>query len=252
MVAVQQKQPRDEDFFPDSKKLKTLSSSGVSLSHLSDHIVEESFLNSFSKAFQTGTEFIDQSGGSRVHAGPFTLGVLKDVFSEDLLREVKTELLSYPLPSPNDEGDPTVNDDIPFWTLRSNDLYHFYQSPDFKGICSNSAESDNARANPLLRLKDAFRSSTFIETLGRISGLPLRSDKMDLAAQIYPQGGYLLCHDDDMRSEQVAAATNLLNDKQLDASPVMETIGRRIAFILYLVDEDWTEAEGGQLELFGV
>lgn len=38
----------------------------------------------------------------------------------------------------------------------------------------------------------------------------------------------LLCHDDHIEEEE-----------------------RRIAFILYLVDKDWTEEDGGHLDLFG-
>jgi prolyl 3-hydroxylase /prolyl 3,4-dihydroxylase len=37
----------------------------------------------------------------------------------------------------------------------------------------------------------------------------------------------LLCHDDELE-------------------------GRRIAYILYLVDEDWTSADGGNLDLYSV
>ena len=47
-----------------------------------------------------------------------------------------------------------------------------------------------------------------------------------MGGQIYRQGGNLLCHDDDLE-------------------------GRRIAFILYLVEPDWCEGkDGGQLDLF--
>lgn len=44
-------------------------------------------------------------------------------------------------------------------------------------------------------------------------------------AAIYQQNHYLLCHDDELE-------------------------GRRIAFILYLVDDEWTEDDGGGLSLF--
>lgn len=55
--------------------------------------------------------------------------------------------------------------------------------------------------------------------------------KMHVSAHRYPKNGYLLCHDDDI----MASAG----------------ISRRIAFILYLVEEDWSdEKDGGSLLLY--
>ncbi|TMW56439.1 hypothetical protein Poli38472_006449 [Pythium oligandrum] len=98
---------------------------------------------------------------------------------------------------------------------RSNDLYWFYQSDDLKKI-----------ERPFLqRFRETVYSSEVRETIEKISGLEL-NDTVDLAGQRYPPHGYLLCHDDKLE-------------------------GRRIAFIMYLVEEDWTEADGGELSLFG-
>lgn len=46
-------------------------------------------------------------------------------------------------------------------------------------------------------------------------------------AQFYYCIDVLLCHDDELE-------------------------GRRIAYILYLVDEDWSESDGGSLDLFSI
>lgn len=53
------------------------------------------------------------------------------------------------------------------------------------------------------------------------------TDTVDIAGQVYEKGGHLLCHDDELE-------------------------GRVLAFILYLVDPEWTEEDGGALELFDV
>jgi Rps23 Pro-64 3,4-dihydroxylase Tpa1-like proline 4-hydroxylase len=54
---------------------------------------------------------------------------------------------------------------------------------------------------------------------------------MHISAHIYPPSGFLLCHDDD-----IAQSSN--------------GTSRRVAFILYLVEEDWSSKDGGALELY--
>ena len=51
------------------------------------------------------------------------------------------------------------------------------------------------------------------------------NDKLALFGAKYCTTDYLLCHDDELE-------------------------GRRVAFIMYLVPEDWEENDGGLLELF--
>lgn len=101
---------------------------------------------------------------------------------------------------------------------KSNDLYDFYQSNDLK-------HSSHAIIQEFL--KDLF-SPEWINLLSKLTGLSL-SSTVDVSAQKYPPRGYLQCHDDDMGN----AADS-----------------RRIAFILYLVDQDWSPADGGHLQLF--
>lgn len=67
-------------------------------------------------------------------------------------------------------------------------------------------------------------SSSFRSFLQQITGIEL-SDSVDISASKYWNGHQLLCHDD-------------------------ETEGRRIAFIIYLVPKDWSEEDGGTLDLF--
>lgn len=104
---------------------------------------------------------------------------------------------------------------------KSNDLYEFYQSEDLKITTSPC----------LSELRDAIYSPHFVSIMSRLTGLDLDPAKIDLSAHQYHHKGYLLCHDDDIKD-------------------VKNGTGRRIAFIIYLVDEDWNEDDGGTLDLF--
>ncbi|KAG5457161.1 MAG: Oxoglutarate and iron-dependent oxygenase degradation C-term-domain-containing protein, partial [Olpidium bornovanus] len=99
-----------------------------------------------------------------------------------------------------------------------NDLYEFYQSEDLRLV----------EAGPLALLREAIYSPEFVAMFAALTGLEL-NDTVDLSAHRYPDKGCLLCHDDDIGNQ---------------------TEGRRIAFILYLVEEDWSEKDGGRLDLF--
>ncbi|KAF9956832.1 Prolyl 3-hydroxylase ogfod1 [Mortierella alpina] len=102
---------------------------------------------------------------------------------------------------------------------KSNDLYEFYQSEDLR----------LSRKPHIAALKNAIYSQEFFSMMSSLTGIDLDPSVIDLNGNQYHEGCYLLCHDDDIK-----------NDKE----------GRRIAFILYLVDEDWSAADGGALDLF--
>jgi prolyl 3-hydroxylase /prolyl 3,4-dihydroxylase len=102
---------------------------------------------------------------------------------------------------------------------KSNDLYDFVQTADLKSC-----------TKPLLsKLRDTLYSDDFREALQKITGIELNplSDEVAVAGAMYQQTSRLLCHDDELER-------------------------RRIAYILYLVPEDWDEKDGGQLDLFDV
>jgi Rps23 Pro-64 3,4-dihydroxylase Tpa1-like proline 4-hydroxylase len=102
---------------------------------------------------------------------------------------------------------------------KSNDLYEFYQSEDLR-----------LSTKPhIAALKDAIYSEKFFSMMSSLTGIDLDPSVIDLNGNQYHEGCYLLCHDDDIKNEKE---------------------GRRIAFILYLVDEDWSAADGGALDLF--
>ncbi|CAG8615875.1 7540_t:CDS:2, partial [Acaulospora morrowiae] len=103
---------------------------------------------------------------------------------------------------------------------KSNDLYEFYQSDDLK--LSTKPE--------LVRLRETIYSSQFVQLISELTGIEL-DETPDLSAHQYAYGNYLLCHDDDIKNDD-------------------NSHGRRVAFIFYLVEEDWCEEDGGTLELF--
>ncbi|CAG8446855.1 11180_t:CDS:2 [Acaulospora colombiana] len=100
---------------------------------------------------------------------------------------------------------------------KSNDLYEFYQSDDLK--LSTRPE--------LVKLRESIYSPQFVRLISELTGIKL-DDTPDLSAHQYSYGNYLLCHDDDIK-----------DDDNLH--------GRRVAFIFYLVEESWSEEDGGAL-----
>ena len=97
---------------------------------------------------------------------------------------------------------------------KNNDLYKFKQSP---ALTNNSGNQIHK-----LRMKLLEQMRPWIQELLH---LELESENLDLFCAMYRHSDTLLCHDDQLE-------------------------GRKVAFILYLTDDDWAEADGGQLELF--
>ena len=71
----------------------------------------------------------------------------------------------------------------------------------------------------------------FLNFLKEITNINLKSNKIDMTSSKYELTDYLLCHDDDIHGEEE---------------------GRRIAFVYYLVPNDWSMNDGGQLDLIKV
>lgn len=98
---------------------------------------------------------------------------------------------------------------------KRNDLYDFSQSESLR-LTGGPASA---------ALCKTLYSQPFRAWIGAVTGVETTA-QMDLSAAVYGPGSYLLCHDDDLAA-------------------------RRIAFILYLVPEDWDAArDGGTLDLF--
>ncbi|RNA13777.1 prolyl 3-hydroxylase OGFOD1 [Brachionus plicatilis] len=106
---------------------------------------------------------------------------------------------------------------------KNNDLYQFHQTQDL----------GKNKSKYLSKFRDQFLYGQFLEFLKKITNINLSSTKIDVTSSKYEFSDYLLCHDDNINQDQH---------------------GRRIAFIYYLVPEDWCEdgSDGGNLDLFRV
>lgn len=164
--------------------------------------------------------------------------ILHDFFPNDFLTAVKQELLLLPR------------------IHKSNDLYDFYhvplpvvnstaytnlRLPTFSFDLSRNPiiqlnHNDLHCASSLTQLQHVLHSQAFLGNIQQLSGLELTH--CDVSGQVYEANGRLLCHDDDV-------GENIGDDDG-------RSIGRRLAFILYLVDEDYGADAGGQLEFFDV
>ncbi|ESN91312.1 hypothetical protein HELRODRAFT_96204 [Helobdella robusta] len=96
---------------------------------------------------------------------------------------------------------------------KSNDLYKFKQSNDFKILKQKST-----------KVVREFFLNEFRRWISEVTNMELLS-VVDLTSSKYSSSDVLLCHDDELDS-------------------------RRIAFVWYLVDPSWSQSDGGELQLF--
>ncbi|PAA47857.1 hypothetical protein BOX15_Mlig000010g2, partial [Macrostomum lignano] len=104
------------------------------------------------------------------------------------------------------------------YTRRSSDLHQLAQSGDLADAAT--------RAPKILRQFRSFLLDSVRPWLQRLIGLQLSDAEIDVTCSRYGRGDCLLCHDDRM-------------------------LGRRVAFVWYLVDSGWSDSDGGALELLG-
>ncbi|KAL9653005.1 hypothetical protein ABK040_015520 [Willaertia magna] len=113
---------------------------------------------------------------------------------------------------------------LKYWE-KDNDLYHFLQTKDLQ---KNKAVEENQH---LCLLRNVLYSPSFREWMEKVTGLTERNIKLnnnvDMFVSCYRDTHHLLCHDDELDN-------------------------RRIAYIIYLVPEDWNNEDGGHLDLFEV
>jgi Rps23 Pro-64 3,4-dihydroxylase Tpa1-like proline 4-hydroxylase len=109
--------------------------------------------------------------------------------------------------------------------FKESDLFRVYQSVDLGNL---SPESDDAKSMPsLMRLKQAIYSPQYRAFIERLIGFPPNTltEQVDCAANCHAPGCHLLCHDDVIGN-------------------------RKVSFIIYLTDKEWTREDGGCLELY--
>jgi len=110
---------------------------------------------------------------------------------------------------------------------KETDLFKVYQVPHDLGTIEQTAPHLAEKAPALLRVRDALYAPATRRLVEQITGCGPIGDAVDCSANVYMKGGHLLCHDD------------VIGD-------------RLVSFVLYLVDEEWAEQDGGAFELFGV
>jgi len=111
---------------------------------------------------------------------------------------------------------------LKYWE-KNNDLYHFLQTKDLQ---KNAIVEETQY---LRKLRDVLYSPSFRGWLEEVCGLKERgialNPTIDMFVSCYRDTHHLLCHDDELEK-------------------------RRIAYIIYLVPENWSEADGGHLDLY--
>ena len=95
--------------------------------------------------------------------------------------------------------------------MKSNDLYDFYQSGNLNVVEDNET---------IVKFRELMTNDSFHNWLEELTDIKGIIETISMSAAIYQEGSYLQCHDDKLE-------------------------GRRIAYIYYLVPEDWSEKEGG-------
>lgn len=175
-------------------------------------LIRDAFRNNTCKDLVTITKEEEEDVRMNVLAckDAFPVLTIENYFNEDFLDSVKDELL-----------------DCEFYQ-KSNDLYEFVQTEDLNKMMEGTLKT----------LYSHLCSTEFTEFISALTGIELLESRLNMAGQIYSQGGYLECHDDD------------IHQSGEDSNSV---VGRRIAFIIYLCDERWdSKKQGGELQLLKV
>jgi len=110
--------------------------------------------------------------------------------------------------------------------FKETDLFKVFQSGDLSEVEQRDSEL-TSKIPSLLQFRNELFSNRFRQLVESITQCGALSERIDMSANAYTQGGHLLCHDD-----------------------VIGT--RRVAFIAYFSDPDdtWAVSDGGALELY--
>lgn len=259
---------------------------------LQERYRDADFIARFRYAFRAGQSYCDGDGngdtitGVHVEHGSFPVGRVHAPFDDVFMRDVRDAVTRQPFfRKHNDLYEFLQSEDLQCGGRRSGeDLQCGAGGRHIGDGSDNAADSasaelggiDHERESVLARFRDAVASDTFVEWMSALTGIELvgtgrkcnnsglRAGRaIDLAAQRYLHGHRLLCHDDDIMAETAAtipvstASTETVTASATATDTIADggalpAVGRRIAFIWYLVDDAWNNADGGRLELFGV
>lgn len=171
--------------------------------------LSNSFQNNFKASFVAGDTFVDESSKAVLRNYPFQVTTLPDfIAKEDLVDLVRTEIF---------DG---LSSSTGLMVHRKNDLHDFYQAGDLGRnyeVLFGDKKSSHLKNLVDFFVKDPLKVKTLIENL---TGCSLDPDRIDIAAQVYLPGSYLLCHDDALE-------------------------GRMIAWVLYLIEPGIDSILGG-------
>ncbi|GIL68469.1 hypothetical protein Vafri_21729, partial [Volvox africanus] len=119
-------------------------------------------------------------------AEPYKHCVMRDIFSIDLLRQVRDEIIN------------NINA-----TYKETDLFKVFQTGDLGNLDSLDPEAAG-KLPGLMKLKKALYSDEFRAFVTSVTGCGDLSPRTDCSCNVYAYGGHLLCHDDVIANRRVS------------------------------------------------
>ncbi|QPG76343.1 hypothetical protein FOA43_003730 [Brettanomyces nanus] len=120
-------------------------------------------------------------------AGPYPWGSITNLIDDDILRNVRKEILS----------------EIHF-TKKETDIYKVFQSGDLANL-SGLSEDMRKRLPSLYKVRSALYSQAFRDLVSSVTGCgKLSGSKMDISIHLYNRTCHLLTHDDVIGSRRVS------------------------------------------------
>ncbi|KAH3667274.1 hypothetical protein OGAPHI_002923 [Ogataea philodendri] len=173
---VPQKRASSSDSLPEKRQIsikQTPEEEASAKGYFQQHIFDDSFKDDLK------TQIADSQ--------PYRWGTIHDLIDDDLLRNVRKEIIS----------------EISF-KKKETDIYKVFQSGDLANL-SGMTKQDLERLPSLYKLRSAIYSQTFrdyvsyVTNCGKLSGV-----KTDMSINTYSKGCHLLTHDDVIGSRRVS------------------------------------------------
>lgn len=143
-------------------------------------------------------------------SGPYHWGSISDLFNDELLRNVRKEIL----------------ENIHF-TKKETDIYKVFQSGDLANLSALS-EDLKKKLPSLCKVRSGLYSKAFRNVISRVTGCgDLSGSKMDISIHLYNRTCHLLTHDDVIGSRRISYILYMPDP-----------------------DKEWKPSYGGALRLF--
>ncbi|QRW01758.1 prolyl 3,4-dihydroxylase ofd1 [Ceratobasidium sp. AG-Ba] len=200
---------------PESKRRKTVSEPDQSTRHFHPGLLDESSVASLNAQYAASQ--------------PYKHAVIPKLFSDELLKSVKNEIL----------------DNVSF-TEKETDIYKVHQTGDLASLSYLTPEQQ-ALFPSLLKLREALYSPEFRSFLRGVTGCgPLSGRKQDMSVNSYRKGEYQCTIHQHLTRHHLGC--HLLNHDDVIGT-------RRVSYILYMplpLDQPWKPEWGGALELYPI